>query len=237
MIVEIPRPCHASATTNATSACSAIDPDVGAVRNDRVVRSRSGDKRVAIGVVDIDRPVGNPIEVGDAEEADHQRRRSRSPRRTRGAPPVARLHRPDVDARAVTERNIDDIGDGICGRLRHWQLDHRPSAFIAVSRQVELRFGPSGTDRLPAVPTRAHSEGKHADAGQTLEPETIARQGLRRSWCRSYTFTKFARKHRCQCSFTLTTPAFIVHNRAALELVCVGWIPSRPRATPNIYAS
>jgi hypothetical protein len=81
------------------------------------------DERIAILVVDIDRPRGHPVEVRRAEEAEHDRlgRDAVEERPDRGS--VIGADRADSDRRSVPEDDVDDavvrVRRGLRGRRLH----------------------------------------------------------------------------------------------------------------------
>jgi hypothetical protein len=94
----------------------AVDADVGAVADDRLLRAGRGDQRVAVGVVHVHRPFRHPIDTWHAEEAQAQRlereRLEERPHRRR----VGGLDGPDAKGRAVPQRDVDrSVGRALGG--------------------------------------------------------------------------------------------------------------------------
>src|SRR5205823_11868481 len=79
---------------------------VSGVGDDRLRRPGLDDERIPIGVVDVDRPLDDPPEVGHPEEAKSDRLLRETLQKGPDPRLIVRAYRPDVDRRAVPQYDV-----------------------------------------------------------------------------------------------------------------------------------
>jgi len=91
------------------------EPDVRCVGDDPPRRARLDDQREAVGVIDVDRPVGDPVEVDCSEEPEGDRLLGDAVEKRPDRGLVVEACRPDVDGRPVGQRDLRLALGGVCG--------------------------------------------------------------------------------------------------------------------------
>ena len=89
--------------------------DVCRVRDDPPRRARLDDEREAVGVVDVHRPVRDPVEVDGSEEPERDRLLGDAVQERPDRGLVLGAHRPDMDGRPVGKRDLRLALGGVCG--------------------------------------------------------------------------------------------------------------------------
>jgi hypothetical protein len=94
-------------------------PHIRAVGDDRRCRATDGDERESVRVVDIDRPMGHPVQIGRAEEAEPDRFRGESLEELPDLGLVVGANGPDVDGRSATQDDVRFLFVGVGGTDAH----------------------------------------------------------------------------------------------------------------------
>ena len=181
MIVAMPWPCQASATTNATSARLGVDPDVGGVRDDLMLGTGRRHERSS-GRRSRRRPPSSvdPVEIRHAEEpktdrlerqALEERAHRRRVRRARDARAARSVAQRDID-RAI--RQIARHGHA-AHRTQYWRRRHSvPSALVRRRIAARPQRRPHGGANYAAAP-RGAPRWRANSAGHSLT-DSVARR-------------------------------------------------------------